>query len=94
MSSVTFTAYVTKHACTRGILTAEARLIDKGPNVHATVETPWAGIRESMWLFPDEVFTSLPDAIADAERRRAESIAKLEHQLAFVRSIDLSRALP
>ncbi len=77
----TYTIYITKDAPTKGIREAQATLVTVSGYMRV------GGINYS----PASYRSHFPNAIADAERRRAKRVATLEKKLAAVKAIDLTK---
>lgn len=80
----TTTIYVTKDAPTRGIQIVKATSSGDGY---------WTRVGFFECFSPSQAHLTLPEAIADAEKRRAKKIASLEKQIATMKALDLSTAV-
>ncbi len=89
MSVEKITAYVTKYALTKGILTVEGRETDKGTLVCRFPGSPW-----DEYLWGKDWHRSPEDARADALRRKERRITSLKKSLAAMETKDVCKGLP
>lgn len=80
----TTTIYVTKDATSRGIRKVAGERTGGGY---------WKNSAFIEHFSPSQVHLTLPEAIADAEKRRTKKIASLEKQIATIKALDLSTAV-